>query len=288
MKRILSFVLLLVIVSLLCMSSFGAKSSLHFYGDVNNNGEVDIKDATEIQRHLAKIAELSELGKDLADVNADQRVSVLDATMIQRKIAHLIDSFNHDNYGLYTFIHLNNITFSFDSGKAIATIPVTFNIDATSTDGNPLRYALIVDGVEVAESIEPVLSYTFKDKGEYLVCIVVYNKYNEEHVYEFLYKVIGKSEVSELFISAVNQNSLHLKEDTNIVITANAYGGTVPYEYSFELNEFSKKQDYSENDSFEIGKLPIGIYEANVYVKDADGNIAESVYRFEIKDLVAG
>ena len=62
-------------------------------GDVNLNGEIDILDATLIQRHLAALELLSDRQEKVADTNHSGEVDILDATLIQRYLASLIDSF---------------------------------------------------------------------------------------------------------------------------------------------------------------------------------------------------
>ena len=59
-------------------------------GDVNADGKLNIKDATTIQKFVAKMIELDEKAQARADYNADGKVNVKDATMIQKKIANLI------------------------------------------------------------------------------------------------------------------------------------------------------------------------------------------------------
>ncbi len=59
-------------------------------GDVNADGKLNIKDATTIQKFIAKMTELDEKALKRADYNADGKVNVKDATMIQKKIANLI------------------------------------------------------------------------------------------------------------------------------------------------------------------------------------------------------
>lgn len=59
-------------------------------GDVNMDGKLNIRDATAIQKHLAKIATLSDDALKLADFNGDGKVNVRDATTIQKAIAGLI------------------------------------------------------------------------------------------------------------------------------------------------------------------------------------------------------
>lgn len=59
-------------------------------GDVNCDGQVNIKDATAIQKHLASISTLSDTGLNLADADGDGQVNIKDATTIQKKLAGII------------------------------------------------------------------------------------------------------------------------------------------------------------------------------------------------------
>lgn len=59
-------------------------------GDVGLNGEIDIMDATIVQRYIASIQKLDTDALALADADFDAVVSVLDATYIQRYIAKLL------------------------------------------------------------------------------------------------------------------------------------------------------------------------------------------------------
>ena len=59
-------------------------------GDVNMDGGIDVRDATEIQRYIAKIIDLTDEQLILADVNKDGGIDVRDATTIKRAIAKII------------------------------------------------------------------------------------------------------------------------------------------------------------------------------------------------------
>ena len=60
-------------------------------GDVNRDGKINIRDATLIQKHLAKMVDLDYTQEyELADFNQDLKVNIKDATAIQKKIANLI------------------------------------------------------------------------------------------------------------------------------------------------------------------------------------------------------
>lgn len=59
-------------------------------GDVNLDGKINIKDATALQKHLAKLQTLSDKSLSVSDTNKDGRITIADATAIQKKIAGLI------------------------------------------------------------------------------------------------------------------------------------------------------------------------------------------------------
>ena len=53
----------------------------------NSDGKMNIKDATTIQKHLAKIIALDDNSIKLSDFNNDSKVDVKDATAIQKHLA---------------------------------------------------------------------------------------------------------------------------------------------------------------------------------------------------------
>ena len=59
-------------------------TSFNKTGDINNDGVVDILDATMIQKFAVDKINLTDKQKELADVNDDGVVDILDATMIQK------------------------------------------------------------------------------------------------------------------------------------------------------------------------------------------------------------
>ncbi|MGN0459865.1 MAG: dockerin type I repeat-containing protein, partial [Ruminococcus sp.] len=56
------------------------------YGDVDMNGEINIRDVTRIQKHATYVLQLTDVQMILADVNQDGRVNVQDATALQKYI----------------------------------------------------------------------------------------------------------------------------------------------------------------------------------------------------------
>lgn len=60
-------------------------------GDVNLDTKVNIKDASLIQKHLAKITTLADNQLDIADVDGKKGVSIKDATHLQKWLAGIVD-----------------------------------------------------------------------------------------------------------------------------------------------------------------------------------------------------
>ncbi len=67
--------------------------SIGLLGDANCDGKVNIKDATEIQKHIAGLVTLSETGLILADVDSNIAVNIKDATAIQKYLAGMVTGF---------------------------------------------------------------------------------------------------------------------------------------------------------------------------------------------------
>lgn len=90
------------------MTIYGCCSEIYapklLLGDVNLDGEVDITDATMIQRYDAIMIYLSDEAKQPADVDQDGEVTIIDATWLQRYLAGMhspLDRQKPDNDELY-------------------------------------------------------------------------------------------------------------------------------------------------------------------------------------------
>ncbi len=72
------------------ISSSADESTPDELGDVDRNGDVNIKDATAIQKHVAMLTILDDEAVLLADYDKETRITVKDATAIQKLVAGLI------------------------------------------------------------------------------------------------------------------------------------------------------------------------------------------------------
>ena len=71
-------------------SSTAPQNPKEILGDVNNDGKLNIRDATAIQKYLAKLIKAENINLDVADFDQNTKVNVKDATNIQKKLAGLI------------------------------------------------------------------------------------------------------------------------------------------------------------------------------------------------------
>ncbi len=90
-KRILSAILtMLMLLSFAVPSAFAQTPAEGLYftvGNVVEDGNVNIKDATAVQKHIAGIITLKGIELLAADTNCDGAVNIKDATVIQKHIA---------------------------------------------------------------------------------------------------------------------------------------------------------------------------------------------------------
>ncbi len=89
MKKYLSAILVIILV--LAAGTVLVDAKVNGQGDVDLDTQVNIKDATLIQKHLAKLVVLEDAQLLLADVDGSIGVNIKDATHLQKWIAGLVD-----------------------------------------------------------------------------------------------------------------------------------------------------------------------------------------------------
>ena len=89
-KKLISIATLFVLMAVSVFSAFAdeTKDAL-VYGDVNIDGDITVIDATDIQKYIVGLEELTADSKLVADVDSDGAISVMDATSIQKYIIGL-------------------------------------------------------------------------------------------------------------------------------------------------------------------------------------------------------
>lgn len=107
-------------------------------GDANADGELNIKDATALQKYCAKLSKVDKLG---ADFNGDLNINVKDATDIQKKLAGLDYTCRREKYP---------VTFDY---KNVTDLKL---IEATMDNSGPLASDALIQNYDTPD----IKSYT--------------------------------------------------------------------------------------------------------------------------------
>lgn len=289
MKKSIRFLSVIMIIAiLLCVQLLPVSAALppHRYGDANEDGSVDITDATHIQRYLAKYFELSSFERYSADADGDGSVSIFDATTIQMKLAELIDEFPAgDEY--YIDLYAKALTYDYSSGKAMVGVPVTFEAIASGGPGE-LKYKFYIDDEVVQESSsDSTFVHTFNKKGIYRIGFTVTSAVGMTMPYSMDYEVVEPYDTTGMVsIQSIYHKGFYTYNPTFEVIASDE--GDHPCEYKFELYmvgyatdgesvfetlNLVEVQDYSSSNSFRVSAHleNYSDYTLTAYVKDNSG-----------------
>lgn len=260
MKKLISIILLSVLLVSAGLINASAVPAPLFAGDADLDGDRTVKDATAVQKHVAKVIDFSLLQLNVADADEDGEITVKDATLIQKAVAKLerIDG------AVYPYVDYRGFYANFDSGKAMAGVPVTFtaNADSFSDKANPTTYELYINGELVDKGDKNSFTHTFESAGSYDVIIKCINTFGySSESGEYAYEVVEPYESETPVIKAfyVNQSSYNDYEfhsaDSNITFTAEAIFGAGDYEYAFLLDG-KVIRDFSENNTYTFEDMP--------------------------------
>ncbi len=108
-------------------------------GDANADGKVNIKDATVIQKHIAKMDTGVELNLPIVDCFEDGKINIKDATLIQKFLA----KYETENVGEPLIKY------------TVVTLPVPTTVTATATVGETATATASVTATTATEPAEP-------------------------------------------------------------------------------------------------------------------------------------
>lgn len=120
-------------------------------GDVNSDGELNIKDATTLQKYCAK---LSKVDKLVADFNGDLKIDIKDVTDIQKKLAGLKYTSRRELYPV-TFSHRNNTEEKFVESVSYSSGPLSskeFDLILNYDTPEVSNYTTVFNSVEEFEA----------------------------------------------------------------------------------------------------------------------------------------
>ena len=210
MKKAIKILSLIMVTTLILSSVAVSASAAEFwdyypeyeepyysFGDVDLNESITVKDATALQKYLAKIITLSEDALYYADVDGNEKVTISDVTCIQKYVAKIIDIFPVEDYAPdYSFV-LNfdnypcfDVELTADSAVEIMfTVEVGgyYNIFARADEDTPVYLDLTSEDMEehwiARYSGGSYLIYAKLEPGVYYA--YMYLEYGEDTTVEF-------------------------------------------------------------------------------------------------------
>ncbi len=277
--RILSMIMALMLIVSTSIISASAALAPARIGDVDDNDEISILDATYVQRHIAKLQELEQFACFVGDVDNNLKLTILDATLIQQFVAQKISEFPAGNWAtidLFSEALVSDYNFCAPVGT-----PVTFTAIATGY-AKPFVYEFYINDEVVQEfSEQNTCVYTFDKSGTYEVKVSVRNRAGLEHGEVMRFTVNDAPATNNLYISSLYHKGFY---DSYTTFEAVAKNGTEPYEYEFDICKLTKdepvygesieSQRYSQSNTFTLSKRLEDYSEYIVYatVRDANGN----------------
>lgn len=301
MKKLISILIIMVVLVGTCVINVGATTGPAAYiGDANYDNDVDIYDATFIMRVIAKLERPTAVQLLLGDVNKDGKFNIIDATNVQRYLADLKTD-AYVNYWYNYDMYENDFYADYESGKAMAGVPVTFTANAET--GSPvLTYELYVDDVCVATSYKNSITYTFDKAGTYNVQMRIKAFFSEGTIGFRNYEVVEpyQSETplfKTLYTTGKIQWGYITYDLRNVRVCSDAIGGEAPYQYKFVFERpeglwynagiVTTVQDYSEQNYYQLETIHWrDVVEdghraddleckIHIYIKDANGNVVD-------------
>ena len=197
------------------IASVGA--TLRIIGDADLDTDVNIKDATLIQKYCASLVSPEDIALKEADVNADNSVNIKDATDIQKYVAGLIDGFEAENTVIPT-----------ETTEA-TTVPVTTTVIATTTE-EPTEITSVPD-VTVPE-------YDEENIENLLAANYIYSSYDQYQALKYNLKVTKDSAVTDNLIAELEaiikaaggslaDSDIPVSDEITVYFTNNYNWGTV-------------------------------------------------------------
>ena len=269
-KKLVAAVLSVLLIILMSALNVSAALWVWLGGDMDGDGEITVKEATMIQKHIANIIDFDKEQKVIADVDGDKNVTVKDATMIQKRCAGIIDSFPVERIPYNTEIYSFNA--NYDSGRAMVGVPVEFMVLIYNEVG--ITYKYFINGEAVGEpTSDDSFTCTFDEAGVYTIKVEASTVFGFKDSATFDYVVVDAYVSDTVKVKAFYHDQTEITFDdgysNSTVFTANAMFGSGEYEYAFYVDG-ERVQDFSEKCTYTHGRFKEKReYTLSVEVRDA-------------------
>ncbi len=221
---VIFFVLLALLTSSGAVSAFALNVEevslwdYDYYGDVNGDYNVTVKDATALQKYLAKLSDLDIFSRLKSDVNGDGKLSISDVTDVQKFVAVLIPCFEVDTAFRLVADRNSTIVEGFQE-KVYITIPKDGYYCFSSEVSEPSYRAFeVLDGYDYVAGVageEPYLEdYAYVKAGLYRADVTFTN--DDSRVFETELRVTSANDKMPVDLL----NARELKDGDEIEIKA--------------------------------------------------------------------
>ena len=221
---VIFFVLLALLTSSGAVSAFALNVEevslwdYDYYGDVNGDYNVTVKDATALQKYLAKLSDLDIFSRLKSDVNGDGKLSISDVTDVQKFVAVLIPCFEVDPAFRLVADRNSTIVEGFQE-KVYITIPKDGYYCFSSEVSEPSYRAFeVLDGYDYVAGVageEPYLEdYAYVKAGLYRADVTFTN--DDSRVFETELRVTSANDKMPVDLL----NARELKDGDEIIFSS--------------------------------------------------------------------
>ena len=268
MRRIIKIMLsILLCAALFCGCIVTADAALPplMIGDADLDYDIEITDATAIQRYLADLYDEwrayypDELYRAICDADGDGSATILDATTIQRKLADLPNGFVGGeiwDYYIYDISWHSTAEIDAEGGSYVPDetcyvgVPVSFTAQVRG-GAAPRKYALYIDDALVEEKAAAAgmnkvcsFTHTFTQAGDYEVTTTVECEYGAKSYRTHKVKVIPLPEDGKPVVMGAAFFDDSQMRSGDGVLTVTAAGGTAPYQYKYAFYSTMQLDEY--------------------------------------------
>lgn len=202
-------------------------------GDADLNEKVNVKDATLIQKHAAKIVSLVGDGAIASDVNADNKINVKDATAIQKYAAKMAIDYP---IGEYVIVKANTeavpqlAEVSADTPTAPVTEIEVCKAKLTTADNKTVEVEGVVQGNDVVFELDDTYSFGFYFDFGTEVSVKAIQVYGDTEYKGGSVNVSDKQDYT-LFVNGLTENDSRVIANTGTHILTSETGSDREWEY---------------------------------------------------------
>lgn len=241
----------------LSVSSVPTISASNVYGDVNNNGSVDLTDLSLLSMYLTGSTSANSINKKYADVDQNTVIDVNDVKVLRAFISYSVSSLPYSESG-NTYPNCNDYTFPSDSSRSYVKYNCSTGVQSTYPLNAISPYSLYsgnIDDREIDSSADArgivYLEYTKNSGGRYRGTGFIVDNHTIATCAHCIYDGTGFN--TNYTIKIMDSNG------TSLLSTATAKELHIPYQYKLNSSgNYDYGLIYVEENLSSYGKIALG------------------------------